>query len=84
MLSNQLVFNQHLNKFYENKVLERKRRIAETIEEIARIVFDVLKEVETQEPRFISQLNEVNGRYEGINVVSPNEYEVSEIFELCS
>ena len=76
MFSNQSVFNQHLNKFYEQKVIDRKRRIADTIEEIARVVFDVLKEVETQEPRFISQLNEVNGRYEGINVISPNEYEV--------
>ena len=81
MLSNQTAFNQHLNKFYELKVVERKRRIADTIEEIARVVFDVLKEVETQEPRFISQLNEVNGRYEGINVISPNEYEVSLDFE---
>ena len=37
---------------------------------------DVLKEVEVQEPRFISSLTEINGRYEGFDVVSPNEFEV--------
>ena len=77
MLSNQMVFNYHLQKFYEEKVIQRKKIIADIIDEIARVVFDVLKEVEIQEPRFISQLNEVNGRYEGISVVSPNEYEVN-------
>ena len=76
MLSNQNVFNYHLNKFFDDKVIYRKKETADTIEEIARIVFDVLKEVEIQEPRFISQLNENQGRYEGINVISPNEYEV--------
>lgn len=76
MLSNQLVFNYHLQKFYEEKVVERKNIVAHTIDEIARVVFDVLKEVEIQEPRFISQLNEVSGKYEGISVISPNEYEV--------
>ena len=36
----------------------------------------MLKEVEVQEPRFISSLTEINGRYEGFDVVSPNEFEV--------
>jgi hypothetical protein len=76
MLSSQHVFNYHLKKFYEEKVIERKKLISSTIHEIAQIVFEVLKEVETQEPRFISQLNEINSRYEGIRVISPNEYEV--------
>ncbi len=76
MLSNPAAFNYHLQKFYDEKVMERKRLVASKIDEIARVVFDVLKEVEIQEPRFISQLNEVNGRYEGISVVSPTEYEV--------
>lgn len=76
MLSNPNVFGYHLSKFYEQKVIDRKKYIASTIDEIAHVVFDVLKEVELQEPRFISQLNEVNGRYEGISVLSPNEYEV--------
>lgn len=76
MFSNQLVFNYHLQKFYDEKVIDRKNQIANTIEEIARVVFDVLKEVEIQEPRFISQLNESRGKYEGISVLSPYEYEV--------
>jgi hypothetical protein len=76
MLSNPHIFTYHLQKFYEEKVVERKKHIANSIDEIARIVFDVLKEVELQEPRFISQLNEVNSRYEGITVLSPYEYEV--------
>lgn len=76
MLSNPTVFSYHLNRFYDKKVVERKNYIASTIDEIAHVVFDVLKEVEQQEPRFISQLNEVNGKFEGISVLSPNEYEV--------
>lgn len=77
MLSNPAAFNYHLQRFYEEKVLERKQIVASRIDEIARVVFDVLKEVEIQEPRFISQLNDVNGRYEGISVISPTEYEVN-------
>lgn len=77
MLANPPAFKYHLQKFYEEKVVERKRIVASRVDEIARVVFDVLKEVEIQEPRFISQLNEVNGRYEGISVIAPNEYEVS-------
>lgn len=37
---------------------------------------DILKEVEVQEPRFISSLTECNGHYEGLDVISPNEFEV--------
>ena len=77
MLSNPHLFRTHLDKFYQEKVIVRKSIISSTIDEIARIVFEVLKEVETQEPRFISQLNEIRGKYEGISVISPNEYEVS-------
>lgn len=76
MLSNQATFSYYMRKFYNEKVLARKSTINKTIKEIARIVFDVLKEVEIQEPRFISQLNEVNGRFEGISVISPTEFEV--------
>lgn len=35
-----------------------------------------MKEVEVQEPRFISSLNECNGHFEGLEVISPNEFEV--------
>lgn len=45
----------------------RRNQIAKTIREITKIVQDILKEVEIQEPRFISSLNECNGHYEGNN-----------------
>ncbi|CAG2112746.1 unnamed protein product [Medioppia subpectinata] len=51
-------------------------QIAKTIREITKIVQDVLKEVEVQEPRFISSLTECNGHYEGLEVISPTEFEV--------
>ena len=76
MLSNQGAFSYYLQKFYNEKVVTRKACINKIVKEIARIVYDVLKEVEAQEPRFISQLNEINGRYEGISVISSNEFEV--------
>lgn len=77
MLSNQATFLYYMHKFYNEKVLVRKATINKTIKEIARIVFEVLKEVEAQEPRFISQLNEINGKFDGISVISPNEFEVN-------
>lgn len=43
----------------------RRNQISKTIREITKIVQDILKEVEVQEPRFISSLNECNGHYEG-------------------
>ncbi len=65
-----------VNKFYGERVNARKFQVAKTIREICRVVQDVLKEVEVQEPRFISSLTEINGRYEGLDVISPGEYEV--------
>lgn len=51
-----------INKFYNERVHSRKATIAKTIREVCKVVQDVLKEVEVQEPRFISSLTEVNGR----------------------
>ena len=65
-----------VNKFYGDRVHARKYTVCKTIREICKIVQDVLKEVEVQEPRFISSLTEINGRYEGLDVVSPHEFEV--------
>ena len=65
-----------LNKYYNERVHTRKAGIAKTIREICKIVQDVLKEVEVQEPRFISSLTEMNGHFEGMNVVSPTDFEV--------
>jgi len=65
-----------LNKYYGERVNTRQSQITKTIREVCKVVQDVLKEVEVQEPRFISSLTECNGRYEGLDVVSPNEFEV--------
>jgi len=65
-----------VNKFYGERVHARKYTICKTIREVCKVVQDVLKEVEVQEPRFISSLAEINGRYEGFDVISPNEFEV--------
>ncbi|XP_053206973.1 protein mab-21-like 2 [Panonychus citri] len=75
----------HLNKYCAERVSYRRGQIAKTIREIVKIVQDVLKEVEVQEPRFISSLTECNGHYDGdrpltqlkgLEVISPNEFEV--------
>jgi len=65
-----------LNKYYGERVQSRKGQIAKTLREVCKVVQDVLKEVEVQEPRFISSLAECNGRFEGLEVVSPGEFEV--------
>lgn len=64
-----------LNKFYGERVQTRKAGVAKTLREVCRVVQDVLKEVEVQEPRFISSLNDCNGHYEGMEVISPTEFE---------
>lgn len=65
-----------INKYYGERVHARKLGVCKTLREVSRVVQDVLKEVEVQEPRFISSLADVNGRYEGLVVVSPTEFEV--------
>ncbi|KAK3927684.1 Protein mab-21 [Frankliniella fusca] len=76
MLSAQSKLLYQINKYYGERVQTRKGHIAKTIREVCKVVQDVLKEVEVQEPRFISSLTECNGRYEGLDVISPGEFEV--------
>ena len=76
MLSPTNKFAQQLNKYFHEKVLPRENGIYKTIRDVSKVVTEVLREVEIQEPRFISSLNEVNGRFEGLTVVSPTEFEV--------
>lgn len=54
-----------LNQYYITKATARSKSIAKTIQEAVKIVHDVLRELEIQEPRFISTFTEVNGHYEG-------------------
>jgi hypothetical protein len=65
-----------LNKFYGDRVQSRKHAVAKTIREVTKIVQEILKEVEVQEPRFISSLNDCNGHFDGLVVISPTEFEV--------
>ncbi|XP_042885667.1 protein mab-21-like 2 [Penaeus japonicus] len=65
-----------VNKYSAERVAARRAAVAKTLREVVKVVQDVLKEVEVQEPRVISSLAEVNGRFEGLNVVSPVEFEV--------
>jgi hypothetical protein len=69
-------FALQLNKYFLEKVLPRKTSIYKAVKEVSKVVNEVLHEVEAQEPRFISSLNEVNGRFEGLTVVSQTEFEV--------
>ena len=65
-----------MNKYYNERVHARKAQTAKVTREVCKVVQDVLKEVEVQEPRFISSLTEANGRYEGLEALSSTEYEV--------
>ncbi|XP_002124757.1 putative nucleotidyltransferase MAB21L1 [Ciona intestinalis] len=76
MLESQATLAFHVNKFYNEQTVPRKMGVTQTVREVAKIVSCVLKEVEIQEPRFISSLNEADGRLEGLRVNSPTEFEV--------
>jgi hypothetical protein len=69
-------FALQLNKYFAEKVVPRKESIYKAVREVSKVVNEVLHEVEAQEPRFISSLNENNGRFEGLTVVSQTEFEV--------
>lgn len=68
--------SEQLAAFYQNSVLARKAKISARIRTVCPVVQEILKEVETQEPRFISTLNENAGSYEGFLVHGPASFEV--------
>ncbi|XP_034395512.1 LOW QUALITY PROTEIN: protein mab-21-like 2 [Cyclopterus lumpus] len=76
MIATQAKLVYQLNKYHNERCQARKAAIAKTIREVCKVVSDVLKEVEVQEPRFISSLSEIDARFEGMEVISPNEFEV--------
>ncbi|KAL1460156.1 hypothetical protein WDU94_012093 [Cyamophila willieti] len=65
-----------LDNYYQDQVQLRKSATFRGIREVCHVVQDVLREVEMQEPRFISSLSENQGTFEGLNVISPTEFEV--------
>ena len=76
VLSSQSQAMYQFNKYYAERVQARKVAVAKTVREVCKVVQDILKEVEVQEPRVISSLTECNGRFEGLEVLSPTEFEV--------
>merc|ERR1712228_477251 len=67
---------QQVDQFQSTQVGDRSIGIRKTIHDVCTVVQDMLKEVEAQEPRFISSLTEINGRFDGLRVLSPTEFEV--------
>jgi AAA+ ATPase superfamily predicted ATPase len=70
-------FALQLNKYFIEKVVPRKNAIYKAVRDVSKVVTEVLREVEIQEPRFISSLNDNNGRFDGLTVVSQTEFEVN-------
>jgi len=68
MTSSQSKLLLQLGKFYNERVQSRRASVTKNMRDVCAIVQDVLKEVETQEPRFVSSLSEINGYYEGLQV----------------
>lgn len=56
-----------INQYYNDRVGVRKSHVHKSVHIIAKIVQEILKDVEALEPRFISTLVEQNGRYEGVS-----------------
>lgn len=67
----------NMKHFVRNRVHRRKSEIYQAVTTVCRIMQDVLKHVEALEPRFISSLKQVDGRYAGLQVLSPRRLEVS-------
>lgn len=76
MLATQSKLLFQLNKYCTERVSNRRATTCKSVREITKVVQEVLKEVEVQEPRFISSLVECNGRFEGLHVMSSTEFEV--------
>ena len=66
-----------LQKFVNTRVHRRKSDLYDTITNICTVVEEVLKHVEALEPRFISSLKLVDGRYQGMKAFSPRSFEVN-------
>merc|ERR1712079_981880 len=76
MVGPQTKLMHQIDKFQTVQVSDRNIGIRKTINDVCTVVQDMLKEVEAQEPRFISSLSEINGRFDGLRVISPTEFEV--------
>ena len=57
MMSAQSKLLFQINKFYNERVHARKAGVSKVIRDVCKVVQDVLKEVEVQEPRFIRSVH---------------------------
>ena len=64
-----------LGRYCGDRIAARNASVVRALREITVVLQEVLREVELQEPRVISSLAEVNGRYEGLHVLSPTHFE---------
>lgn len=76
MLSPSNKFALQLSKYVVERVTPRQTTIYKVIRDVSKVVNEILREVEVQEPRFISSLNEESGQFDGLTVISPTEFEV--------
>lgn len=63
---NTAITSYQISNYFNERVAARKAHIHKALHIVAKIVQEILKEVEAQEPRFISTLIDNNGRYEGV------------------
>ena len=60
----------HLDRYYRDRVAGRRSEVKLAVDHVVGVIQDVLKEVESQEPRFISSLTENNSHYDGLQVTA--------------
>ena len=66
-----------LEQFYKEQVHKRRVLVSKRVEEVVQVAHDLMKHVEAQEPRCLSTLTQSAGRWEGLKINSPNEYQVT-------
>ncbi|CAK8684534.1 unnamed protein product [Clavelina lepadiformis] len=76
MMESRATLAHHVNKYHNERVVPRKAKVSQTVQDVGSIVASILKEVQRREPRFLGALNETEGRVEGLEVISPSEYQV--------
>jgi len=76
MFESQALLSYNVEKYFNERTIPRKVQLSQIVRDVGSIIKRILNEVEQQEPRFISSLSEIDGRLEGLEVISPDEYEV--------
>ncbi|KAK3854037.1 hypothetical protein Pmani_022141 [Petrolisthes manimaculis] len=66
-----------LEQFYSEQVAKRRMVVNKRVEEVVQVAHDLMKHVEAQEPRCLSTLTQAGGRWEGLHILSPHEYQVT-------